>query len=225
MKSVRFLVLCAVFLSACVSSGPPTRPNEREWSALSAQYDAIDQIRKAAPNYAERATRKEQIEVLLETYRKVEPLYAPFMDKLREYGERTGDERAIRLYANEKIRIGDEYMNVLARYDNALTAYQAAQAIDPQNPAVAQRIADAQAHRFVSMDRFAQVQQGMSEAQVRSILGQPREDWIKQVVQRNRVYAVWIYPRQDGGASAVYFDGGVVYHTNWNAAPSKNETR
>jgi len=51
---------------------------------------------------------------------------------------------------------------------------------------------------------------------VQKLVGLPREDWIKQVVQNNRVYAVWIYPKSDGGASAIYFDNGVVYHTNWN---------
>ena len=50
------------------------------------------------------------------------------------------------------------------------------------------------------------------------LVGLPREDWIKQVVQNNRVYSVWIYPKEDGGASAIYFDNGIVYHTNWNAA-------
>ena len=68
------------------------------------------------------------------------------------------------------------------------------------------------------MSAFATVKQGMKEDEVRGIVGLPREDWIKQVVQNSRVYSVWIYPKSDGGASAVYFDNGVVYHTNWNAA-------
>ena len=58
----------------------------------------------------------------------------------------------------------------------------------------------------------------MKEEEVRRLVGLPREDWIKQVVQNSRVYSVWIYPKADGGASAIYFDNGVVYHTNWNAA-------
>ena len=49
-------------------------------------------------------------------------------------------------------------------------------------------------------------------------MGLPREDWIKQVVQNNRIFSVWIYPKSDAGAAAIYFDNGVVYHTNWNAA-------
>jgi hypothetical protein len=45
-------------------------------------------------------------------------------------------------------------------------------------------------------------------------------------VQNNRVYSVWIYPKEDGGASAIYFDNGVVYHTNWNAAaPPASQTQ
>ena len=68
------------------------------------------------------------------------------------------------------------------------------------------------------MTDFATVKTGMKEEEVRRIVGVPREDWIKQVVQNKRVYSVWIYPKADGGASAVYFDNGVVYHTNWNAS-------
>src|SRR5688500_19997699 len=54
------------------------------------------------------------------------------------------------------------------------------------------------------------VKAGMKEDEVRRAVGLPREDWIKQVVQNNRVYSVWIYPKADGGASAIYFDNGVV---------------
>jgi Lhr-like helicase len=63
-----------------------------------------------------------------------------------------------------------------------------------------------------SLDRL------QKEEAVQRLIGLPREDWIKQVVQNNRVYSVWIYPKADAGAAAIYFDNGVVYHTNWNAA-------
>ena len=228
MKALRTGAAVAVLFTlfvACGTAAPPTRPNDREWISLTSQYHDIETIRKQAPPWETKSTRKEQIEVLLETYRKLDPIYQPFLDRLKEYAERTGDERAIRLYSDEKIRIGDEYMSVLARYDNALGAYQNALSIDPTNVVAQQRMLEAQSKRFVTMDHFAAVKEGMSEDQVRRILGQPREDWIKQVVQKNRVYSVWIYPKTDGGASAVYFDAGIVYHTNWNAAPSKGEAK
>lgn len=221
----RTLVALCLFVAACASSAPPTRPNDREWNKLSAEYASVQQVRSASPRPSEKASRKEQIEVALETQRKVDGVLVPFLDRLQEYYDRTGDPRAAAVYAAERIRIGDDYMNILARYDRAVNMYQSALSVDPENAEARNKLALAESRRFASMDSFAQVKEGMREEQVKSILGVPREDWIKQVVQRNRVYSVWIYPKKDGGASAVYFDAGVVYHTNWNAAPSKNESR
>lgn len=221
--SRRLFVAVALFATACVSSAPPTRPNEREWRKLSADYAAVQQLRAASPRPPDNASRKEQIEVLLESQRKVEPLLGPFLESLKEYYDRTGDPRAAEVYAAERVRIGDEYMRVLARYDKAVNMYQAALTVDPNNVDAKQKLAVAESKRFVTIDQFALLKEGMREEQVKAIVGMPREDWIKQVVQRSRVYSVWIFPKRDGGAAAVYFDGGVVYHTNWNAAPASNE--
>ena len=141
-----------------------------------------------------------------------------FLDKLHEYHDRTRDPRATPILAREKIIVGDDYMNLLARYDRAIDFYRAALEIDPASQEAQQKLALAESRRFVSMSAFATVKRGMKEQEVRTLIGVPREDWIKQVVQNSRVYSVWIYPKSDGGASAVYFDNGVVYHTNWNAA-------
>jgi tetratricopeptide (TPR) repeat protein len=217
-KLMRRIVLLVLFLSACATSGPPTRPNDREWNLLMADYQWIQTLRAAQHAPPANATRKQEIELILENHRKIEPTYVAFMDKLREYHHRTGDPRAATVLANEKIIIGDEYMNVLSRYDKAIESYRDAIQIEPTNQDAVQRIEQAEQRRFMSMNAFAAVKTGMNEQQVRKLVGLPREDWIKQVVQNGRVYSVWIYPKADGGASAVYFDNGVVYHTNWNAA-------
>jgi hypothetical protein len=121
--------------------------------------------------------------------------------------------------------MGDQFMGVLSRYDRAISFYQDALAVDPGNADARARITLAQSRRFVPMTAFANVKNGMKEDDVRGLVGLPREDWIKQVVQNNRVYSVWIYPKGDGGAAAVYFDNGVVYHTNWNAAAPPAATK
>jgi len=210
------IMLAGVLLASCASS-LPTRPNDREWKLLTADYAWIQTLRDAQPSPPPNASRKQMIETELENHRKLEKVYAPFLDKLKEYHDRTGDPRAAALLAHEKMLMGDDYMNVLSRYDKALEFYRAAQQVDP-TPDVQQRIALAQSRRFVSMAAFEKTRVGMKEEEVRQFIGLPREDWIKQIVQSGRVYSVWIYPKEDGGAAAVYFDNGVVYHTNWNAA-------
>jgi tetratricopeptide (TPR) repeat protein len=215
-----------VILAACATPGPPNRPNDREWNLLMADYQWIQTLRASEKAAPPGSTRKQEIEVALDNIRKIEPTYQAFTDKVSEYYKRTSDPRAASLLATEKIFIGDQYMNVLARYDKAITSYREALQIDPTNQDATQRIAQAEQRRFVSMNSFAGLKTGMSEQDVRKLVGLPREDWIKQVVQNGRVYSVWIYPKADGGASAVYFDNGVVYHTNWNAAaPAAPTTR
>jgi tetratricopeptide (TPR) repeat protein len=211
-------LLLLLILVGCATAAPVTQPNDREWNVITADYSWIETLRRAQPVPPPTAPRKQQIELLLENHRKIEPTYVAFIDKVREYYERTADPRAAKLLAREKVIMGDEYMAYLSRYDRALEFYRAALQLDPSNVDVQQRIAIAEERRFVSMNSFAAVKTGMNEEDVRKLVGLPREDWIKQVVQNNRVYSVWIFPKADGGASAIYFDNGVVYHTNWNAA-------
>ncbi len=216
MRKIALIVLFV--LIACTPAGPPTTPNDREWSLITADYQWILTLRAAQKQPPLTATRKEQIELLLENHKKVEQMYVAFVDKTREYMERTADPRAGALLAREKIILGDEYMSILARYDKAIAMYREALELDPASPDARARIALAEQRRYVAMTPFATLKTGMREDDVRRIVGVPREDWIKQVVQNKRVYAVWIYPKGDGGAAAVYFDNSVVYHTNWNAA-------
>ena len=210
--------LALVFLAVACATGPSTQPNDREWGAIMTDYAWIESVRKAQPAPPANASRKQMIEIALETQRKLEPTYASFIDRVKEYHDRTQDPRAAKLLASEKIMMGDEYMDLLSRYDKALEFYRAAVQLDPMNAEANQRVATAESRRFVSIAAFANLRAGMKEDEVRKFVGLPREDWIKQVVQNGRVYSVWIYPKADGGASAVYFDNGVVYHTNWNAA-------
>lgn len=215
---MRKILIALVFALACAPAGPPTQPNDREWSLLTADYQWIQTLRNAQRQPNATMPRKEQIELALDNLKKIEVPYNAFIAKIDEYLARTRDPRAAKLLATEKILLGDQYMTVLSRYDRAIDLYRAALEIEPTNTDAQQRITAAEQRRFVSMAAFATIKQGMKEQDVQKVVGLPREDWIKQVVQKNRVYSVWIYPKADGGASAIYFDNGVVYHTNWNAA-------
>ena len=215
---MRKLLILTLLLASCVSSAPAKAPNDHEWNLIEADYQWLQTLRSAQPKPPADASRKQQIETLLSNHSKVEQMYVSFIDKLDEYYKRTADPRAAALFAKEKIMLGDEYMTILSRYDRAIELYREALKYEAQNADALKKIGEAEQRRFVSMTAFAVVKQGMKEDDVRKLVGLPREDWIKQVVQNSRVYSVWIYPKSDGGASAIYFDNGVVYHTNWNAA-------
>jgi len=212
------LLAITLLTIACASAGPSNAPNDREWALLTADHQWIQTLRNAQRQPTPSMPRKEQIELALDNLKKIEIPYNAFIAKLDAYLQRTADPRAARLLATEKILLGDQYMSVLSRYDRAIELYRVALQIEPANTTAQERITLAEQRRYVSMAAFANVKQGMKEQDVQTMVGSPREDWIKQVVQKNRVYSVWIYPKADGGASAVYFDNGVVYHTNWNAA-------
>jgi len=214
-KQLLILLLAAL---ACAPAGPPTQPNDREWSLISADYQWLETVRAGQKKPPATATRKERIEHTLTNLKNLEPTYNAFLAKVNEYRSRTGDPRASALLAREKLILGDEYMTVLSRYERALDLYREALELQPDNADAQQRINFANEKRYVSMTSFANVKAGMKEEAVQRLIGLPREDWIKQVLQNNRVYSVWIYPKADAGAAAVYFDNGVVYHTNWNAA-------
>lgn len=221
-----FPALLTLVLAANLAAAPPAvKPNEKEWSLLQADYQWLETLRAAQKLPPPGASRKQQIEVLIENHKRIEPTYVAFIDKLSDYFDRTADPRAVPILAKEKIAIGDEYMNVLARYDRAIEQYREALKIDPANVSAQQRITEAERRRFVSMTSFAGVKNGMKEDDVRTAVGMPREDWIKHVLQNSRVYSVWIYPKADGGAAAIYFDNGTVYHTNWNAAAPAARTK
>lgn len=199
------------------SASPSSRPNDREWNAIATDYQWLESLRKAQAPAPPTAPRKQRIQTMLANLQKIEPAYVALMQKLDEYYARTGDARAAQLLAREKIILGDQYIG-LARYDRAIELYREALVFVPDSADAKSRIDSAEQHRFVSMSGFAAVKVGMKEDAARGLVGDPREDWIKQVVQNSRVYSVWIYPKADGGAAAIYFDNGVVYHTNWNAA-------
>lgn len=204
----------------CASSNSGSAPSEREWQQILAEYRTLEATRAGLPAAPADAPRKERVQVAINSMRQSEAVWTAFLDRLRAYYERTGDARAATIYADEKVRIGDSYRDLLSRWDRAQEMYSAALALDPTHQVAHQRLADAQQRRYVSIDAFSRIREGMTETQVQAALGLPREDWIRQQVQGSRVLSVWIYPKNDGGAAAVYFEGGVVYHVNWNAAPA-----
>jgi hypothetical protein len=93
-------------------------------------------------------------------------------------------------------------------------------AIAPDNPELRRLVADIAAHRGVRPEAFSQVARGMSEDDVRRLLGPPNPQHIKAYERIGMVG--WFYAKDGkGAAAAVWFDARSgtprVASTDWSA--------
>src|ERR1700719_1275108 len=158
--------LALVLLAVACATGPSTQPNDREWGAIMTDDAWIESVRKAQAARPANASRRQMIEIALETRRKLEPTYASFIDRVKEYHDRTQDPRAAKLLASEIIMMGDKHMDLLSRCDKALEFYRAAVPLDPMNAEANQRVATAESRRFVSIAAFANLHADIKEDDV-----------------------------------------------------------
>lgn len=129
---------------------------------------------------------------------------------------------AIRMKSDEDILIASEHMNEGGDYRTAIDVYEAALAVDPDNPRLRQELEKAQSRRYMTQERFAQVQEGMTAEQVRALIGPPNANDIREYPERG--VTAWFYARDaQGAAAAVWFekkkDRHVVYEADFDALP------
>lgn len=133
---------------------------------------------------------------------------------------------AITMKVDEDILLAREYITAGGDYARAITMYDNILAYAPEHPNVLEAKAEAERLRYMDEERFSQVEEGMTEAQVEEILGKtnPRNRRNFDDVGR----AAWYYPKSpDGDAAGVMFrqrNGRLeVYDTNFDAVPKPTD--
>ena len=137
---------------------------------------------------------------------------------------------AVRMKSDEDVRLAREHIEKGGDYQRAVEIYEAALAVDPDNPRLRQELASAQARRYMTAERFAQVREGMTQDEVRSLLGQPNLNNVREYPERG--ITAWFYTKDSqGAAAAVWFQrqakGSLVYQADFDAlgpGPSGGET-
>ena len=129
---------------------------------------------------------------------------------------------AIRMKSDEDILIAAEHMSEGGDYRAALDIYEAALAVDPDNPRLREALEKAQSLRYMTRERFDQVQEEMTADQVRALLGPPNVHDVRDYPARG--VTAWFYARDaKGAAAAVWFekkkDRLVVYEVDFDALP------
>jgi hypothetical protein len=126
---------------------------------------------------------------------------------------------ALRMKSDSDIAMAQEYVDLGGDYRRAIDILETARGVDPDNPKLLAELEKHKAMRFAIQERFDQVKRGMTQDEVRAILGQVNLRNVRDYPERNVV--AWFYSKEAGGAAAVFFekkgDQFVVYKVDFEA--------
>ena len=111
---------------------------------------------------------------------------------------------ALRMKSDEDVVLAHQLIDEGGDYQRAIEIYKEDLAIDPGDPRLAEELAKAQGRRYMARDVFAQLKKGMSQDEVRGLLGAPNPHSVRDYPDRGVVG--WFYPKDaSGAAAAVWF--------------------
>jgi tetratricopeptide (TPR) repeat protein len=230
--ALALLLLGASLPLGCGRSGPegevrPDAATDAEWTWLQKAKKDLDGKRQrlaslTGPARQTPEARRLASEVADET-RELNRRLVAFINSDPPRAEEPLSERqkaALRLKSDEDILVARDYIEQGGDYERAIDIYEEALAVDPDNPRLQQELQKAKARRYITLEAFAKVKSGMTQDQVRALLGQPNLHNVKEYPERGVV--AWFYPKDAGGAAAgVWFaekDGGLaVYEADFDA--------
>jgi len=111
---------------------------------------------------------------------------------------------ALRMKSAEDMLLAQEYIDKGGNYPKAISIYEEAARLDPENAELQAALADAQEKRYMTEERFAQAEEGMTQDEIRATLGQPNLSNIRKFPEDN--VEAWFYAIDaNGSAAAVWF--------------------
>ena len=133
----------------------------------------------------------------------------------------------IRMKSAEDIVIAGEYIERGGDYRRAIRIYEDSLGLDPENEDLKAALAKANEMRYMTEERLATVTKGMTQPQVKELLGPVNLRNIRDYPERNVI--AWFYPVDDSGAaSAVWFRKGrsgelEVYKTDFDQIKGRDD--
>ncbi len=237
------VVLLAVSLAA--ACGPDeevlaAQARAEEWTALQAMQETLQQQRAEVVKLKDELAAQGE-EVAEEAKAEIEKAYnnADFqVQKLTEEfngrlvsfindaGLEQGDElnetqlAAFRMKAREDLVIADEYGEIGGDWARAIAIAQEALRNEPTNPEVQERLAYYESMRYMTEERLAKAEVGMTLEEVKAAIGVPSRGNDREFEGGTR-RAFYYLKSADRDAAAVYFrkrgDDWTVYQVDFNA--------
>ncbi|MEM6794157.1 MAG: hypothetical protein AAF725_09245 [Acidobacteriota bacterium] len=211
-------------------------------SAEGAEEGAEEAAAEEGEAAAEEAMTPEQIQAKIEEAQSslstsADELYGKIIDYLNNAGIVEGAEmteeqkQAFALKASIDVVYAQEYIDRGGDYQKAIDIYSQALVTDPTNEVLLSAKAEAERLRYMDEERFAQVKKGMSQDEVRGLLGTVKNTNVREFTEQNRIG--WFYRKEDRGAAGVYFKESKTGDGDWQveltdydavAAPSAEES-
>ena len=111
---------------------------------------------------------------------------------------------ALRMKSSEDMVLAQEYIDKGGDYQRAMNIYQNSLMVDPDNEDLKAALEQAMIERYMSEERFAAAKKGMTQSEIRAVLGQVNLYNIREYEDRD--VTAWFYPTAEGGfAAAVWF--------------------
>ncbi len=164
-------------------------------------------------------------------YKMSDDFGAQLVEFINDQGISVGGElsevqtKAIRMKSDLDIELAQGYIDG-GEYGRAIDIYNQALTLDPDNEKLTAAIADAEARRYMTKERLAEVKKNMTEDEVRDLLGTPKAQNVREF---DGGVIGWFYPKEDppNTAAAVFFrerKGSLkVYKTDFEAVKAQEE--
>ncbi len=131
-----------------------------------------------------------------------------------------------RMMSDEDILVAGEFIKKHGDYFEALRILKSSLELDPENQKLKDALAKAEVDQWMTEERLAQVENGMTMDQVAELIGKVYHRFVQEFPEKNVL--AWFYRREDGGTAGVYFqmkDGEhQVYQVDYNAKEPESET-
>ncbi|MEM1202056.1 MAG: hypothetical protein AAGN66_02380 [Acidobacteriota bacterium] len=172
----------------------------------------------------ESAETPEEIQTQIDALKQeVTTLADAFYGKLAEYLNSQGmvegapltteQRQAFDWKAQEDILLAQEYITEGGDYKRAIDIYDQSLMSDEGNELLLAAKAEAERLRYMDEERFGQVKKKMTQAEIRALLGTPKNTNIREFPEKSTVG--WFYPKEDRGAAGVYFKETKKDEGNW----------
>ncbi len=133
--------------------------------------------------------------------------------------------QALSFKSDEDIVLAQEYIDKGGEYQRAIDIYTQSLVFDPGNEKLEAAKAEAEALRFMTEERLAEVKKGMTRKEVRALLGTPKHNNVREYDNGG---LGWFFPKEEPrAAAAVFFQAKKgelkVYKTDFNAIKAAEE--